>query len=176
MVFGEFRGFDYISCTSPVTSHFGPALWQHTLTCNTLSNSKHGSVKALYHTICHSFAVFYADYTHRSLFRPVEVSCTGECLNKPPDHSTLLTAQHVTDDQESDIHDCAAVEKLSDLKRAVEDNESPIMRQVFSWLFPFGPGWNAGPLIPVHEVPDTFMNVRRSSGNILHQLVRLFDP
>ncbi|KAG9315009.1 ZIP-like iron-zinc transporter [Chiua virens] len=44
--------------------------------------------------------------------------------------------------RESDIHECAAVEKLSDLKRAVED-ESPIMRQVFSWLFPFGPGWNA---------------------------------
>lgn len=48
------------------------------------------------------------------------------------------------DNQESDIHDCAAVEKLSDLKRTVEDNESPIMRQVFGWLFPFGPGWNAG--------------------------------
>jgi len=35
------------------------------------------------------------------------------------------------------------VEKLSDLKRIVEDEESPIMRQVFGWLFPFGPGWNA---------------------------------
>ncbi|KAF9243426.1 ZIP-like iron-zinc transporter [Melanogaster broomeanus] len=45
--------------------------------------------------------------------------------------------------RESEIHDCAGVEKLSGLRRAVEDTESPIMRQVFSWLFPFGPGWNA---------------------------------
>lgn len=25
----------------------------------------------------------------------------------------------------------------------MEDEESPIMRQVFAWLFPFGPGWNS---------------------------------
>ncbi|KAG6374379.1 ZIP zinc transporter-domain-containing protein [Boletus reticuloceps] len=46
--------------------------------------------------------------------------------------------------RESDIHDCAAVQKLNHLKHVVEDDQSPIMRQVFAWLFPFGPGWNAG--------------------------------
>ncbi|KAF8440385.1 ZIP zinc transporter-domain-containing protein [Boletus edulis BED1] len=45
--------------------------------------------------------------------------------------------------RESDIHDCAAVQKLNHLKHVVEDDQSPIMRQVFAWLFPFGPGWNA---------------------------------
>ena len=69
----------------------------------------------------------------------------------------MLTAQCVSDDQESDIQDCAAVEKLSDLKRAVEDNESPIMRQVFSWLFPFGPAWNAGLLFVLWF--GTFVNI-----------------
>ncbi|OJA19981.1 hypothetical protein AZE42_04211 [Rhizopogon vesiculosus] len=50
--------------------------------------------------------------------------------------------------QESEIHECASVEKLSALKIAVEEKESPIMRQVFAWLFPFGPGWNAGKWSP----------------------------
>ncbi|KAH0833057.1 ZIP-like iron-zinc transporter [Lanmaoa asiatica] len=59
-------------------------------------------------------------------------------------HTVLCSEQSKLVIRESDIHDCPAVEKLSDLKRAVEDNESAIMRQVFSWLFPFGPGWNAG--------------------------------
>ncbi|KAN0092986.1 ZIP Zinc transporter domain containing protein [Tylopilus felleus] len=58
-------------------------------------------------------------------------------------HTALCSEQSKSVIRESDIQDCAAVEKLSDLKRAVEDNESPIMRQVFSWLFPFGPAWNA---------------------------------
>ncbi|KAG1872286.1 ZIP-like iron-zinc transporter [Suillus subluteus] len=45
--------------------------------------------------------------------------------------------------RESEIHECHSVEKLSALKIAVQDEESPIMRQVFAWLFPFGPGWNS---------------------------------
>ncbi|KAL4072708.1 Zinc/iron permease [Scleroderma yunnanense] len=45
--------------------------------------------------------------------------------------------------RESEIQKCPPVERLSELKIAVEDSESPIMRQVFAWLFPFGPGWNA---------------------------------
>jgi hypothetical protein len=80
-----------------------------------------------------------------------------------------------TDDQESDIHDCIAVQKLSALKRTVDDDESPIMRQVFGWLFPFGPGWNAGLSFPLYENPGTFVNICRSSGNVLHQLVRLLN-
>lgn len=34
--------------------------------------------------------------------------------------------------------------KLSALKLELAESESPVMRQVFAWLFPFGPGWNAG--------------------------------
>ncbi|KIK99572.1 hypothetical protein PAXRUDRAFT_131749 [Paxillus rubicundulus Ve08.2h10] len=55
----------------------------------------------------------------------------------------LESEQSILVIRESELHDCAAVEKLSDLRRAVEDNESPIMRQMFAWLFPFSPGWNA---------------------------------
>ncbi|KAG1808376.1 ZIP zinc transporter-domain-containing protein [Suillus subaureus] len=50
--------------------------------------------------------------------------------------------------RESEIHECHSVEKLSALKIAVEDEASPIMRQVFAWLFPFGPGWNSGKGVP----------------------------
>ncbi|KAF8728296.1 hypothetical protein AX14_006825 [Amanita brunnescens Koide BX004] len=44
---------------------------------------------------------------------------------------------------EEDIAKCEAVRTLSAVKQAVEDMESPIMRQVFAWLFPFGPAWNS---------------------------------
>ncbi|EDR10082.1 ZIP-like iron-zinc transporter [Laccaria bicolor S238N-H82] len=44
---------------------------------------------------------------------------------------------------EADIQDCSPVKQLSALKHAIEDQESPIMRQIFSWLFPFGPAWNS---------------------------------
>jgi len=37
----------------------------------------------------------------------------------------------------------ASVQKLSLLKTTIEDQESPIMRQIFEFLFPFGPAWNA---------------------------------
>jgi zinc transporter 7 len=45
---------------------------------------------------------------------------------------------------EDDLHDhCEPILKLSLLKRTIEENQSPIMRQIFSWLFPFGPAWNS---------------------------------
>ncbi|EMD31330.1 hypothetical protein CERSUDRAFT_69441 [Gelatoporia subvermispora B] len=44
---------------------------------------------------------------------------------------------------DADIAQCAPVQQLSVLKRELEDAQSPVMRQVFSWLFPFGPGWNS---------------------------------
>ncbi|KAG5652160.1 hypothetical protein H0H81_006045 [Sphagnurus paluster] len=44
---------------------------------------------------------------------------------------------------DSEVHDCAAVQKLSALKEAVEEGESPVLRQIFAWLFPFGPAWNS---------------------------------
>ncbi|KAH8099978.1 Zinc/iron permease [Cristinia sonorae] len=44
---------------------------------------------------------------------------------------------------QTDIQNCAPVQQLGKLKDALEDEQSPIMRQVFAWLFPFGPGWNS---------------------------------
>lgn len=42
-----------------------------------------------------------------------------------------------------DIQQCEVVKKLGEYKEFLEEGESPIMRVVFSWLFPFGPAWNA---------------------------------
>lgn len=36
--------------------------------------------------------------------------------------------------------------QLSELKEELEAAQSPIMRQVFAVLFPFGPAWNSGEL------------------------------
>ncbi|KAF9533899.1 ZIP-like iron-zinc transporter [Crepidotus variabilis] len=44
---------------------------------------------------------------------------------------------------EHDISQCMPIKKLSMLKETIEADESPIMRQVFNWLFPFGPAWNS---------------------------------
>ena len=38
------------------------------------------------------------------------------------------------------------VMQLSSLKASLEEDQSPIMRRIFSFLFPFGPGWNSGKL------------------------------
>ncbi|KAI0073453.1 ZIP-like iron-zinc transporter [Panus rudis PR-1116 ss-1] len=42
-----------------------------------------------------------------------------------------------------DIQQCSPVKQLSALKLELEESSSPIMRQVFAWLFPFGPAWNS---------------------------------
>ncbi|KAH9856565.1 Zinc/iron permease [Lenzites betulinus] len=44
---------------------------------------------------------------------------------------------------EADIQQCGPIQQLSALKEELEAEQSPIMRQVFAWLFPFGPGWNS---------------------------------
>ncbi|CAL1716259.1 unnamed protein product [Somion occarium] len=44
---------------------------------------------------------------------------------------------------DSDIQKCAPIKELGILKAKLADAQSPIMRQVFSWLFPFGPAWNS---------------------------------
>lgn len=49
--------------------------------------------------------------------------------------------------QDADIQGCAPIQQLSALKEELESAQSPIMRTVFSWLFPFGPGWNSGTLL-----------------------------
>ncbi|TFK49616.1 Zinc/iron permease [Heliocybe sulcata] len=45
--------------------------------------------------------------------------------------------------RESEISQCEPVVQLSSLKARLAEGESPIMRQIFAWLFPFGPGWNS---------------------------------
>ncbi|KAF5372779.1 hypothetical protein D9615_010115 [Tricholomella constricta] len=44
---------------------------------------------------------------------------------------------------ETEVQACVPVQKLSVLKEALVEGESPILRQVFAWLFPFGPAWNS---------------------------------
>ncbi|RPD61197.1 ZIP-like iron-zinc transporter [Lentinus tigrinus ALCF2SS1-6] len=44
---------------------------------------------------------------------------------------------------DADVQGCAPIQQLSALKEELEAAQSPIMRTVFSWLFPFGPGWNS---------------------------------
>ncbi|KAF8239607.1 Zinc/iron permease [Tricholoma matsutake] len=44
---------------------------------------------------------------------------------------------------ESEVQNCTPVQKLSALKNALDEHESPVMRKVFAWLFPFGPAWNS---------------------------------
>lgn len=36
------------------------------------------------------------------------------------------------------------MQKLSKIKDVLEEGESPLLRQLFGILFPFGPGWNSG--------------------------------
>ncbi|KAF8501585.1 Zinc/iron permease [Russula emetica] len=45
--------------------------------------------------------------------------------------------------KETDIAQCEPVKQLTTLKEELAGNESPLMRQVFAVLFPFGPGWNS---------------------------------
>ncbi|KAJ7476055.1 ZIP-like iron-zinc transporter [Mycena latifolia] len=43
----------------------------------------------------------------------------------------------------AEIQDCAPVWRLSLLKATLEAEQSPVMRKIFAWLFPFGPAWNS---------------------------------
>ncbi|KIY65158.1 ZIP-like iron-zinc transporter [Cylindrobasidium torrendii FP15055 ss-10] len=56
------------------------------------------------------------------------------------DQKRALDAVSVSQQQ---IQECAPVQQLSELKIALEDQASPVMRKVFDVLFPFGPGWNS---------------------------------
>ncbi|KAI9461568.1 ZIP-like iron-zinc transporter [Lactarius psammicola] len=44
---------------------------------------------------------------------------------------------------EADIAQCPPVQRLSALKKEIAGDESPVLRQVFAVLFPFGPAWNS---------------------------------
>lgn len=58
-----------------------------------------------------------------------------ENTGDPTANGTMITVDS--------IHHCASVQQLSAIKIAAEDQESPIMRKIFAWLFPFGPAWNS---------------------------------
>jgi hypothetical protein len=73
--------------------------------------------------------------------------------------------------RQSDIQRCAPVKQLSALKMAIEERESPIMRQVFAWLFPFGPAWNSSASDTCNSPPYTVLLMHPSSRHFLHQLV-----
>ncbi|KAI0321796.1 Zinc/iron permease [Amylostereum chailletii] len=45
--------------------------------------------------------------------------------------------------RDTEIAECDVVQRLSVIKQEVVGSASPVMRQVFAWLFPFGPGWNS---------------------------------
>ncbi|EAU83077.2 ZIP Zinc transporter [Coprinopsis cinerea okayama7 len=44
---------------------------------------------------------------------------------------------------EKELYECESLKKLGALKQALEDEQSPLLRQIFAVLFPFGPAWNA---------------------------------
>ncbi|KAJ7928811.1 ZIP-like iron-zinc transporter [Mycena leptocephala] len=43
----------------------------------------------------------------------------------------------------SEIQECLPVWRLSLIKTTLEADESPLMRKIFAFLFPFGPAWNS---------------------------------
>lgn len=45
--------------------------------------------------------------------------------------------------REAEIAQCLPVQQLSALKKEIAGDESPVLRQVFAVLFPFGPAWNS---------------------------------
>jgi zinc transporter 7 len=62
------------------------------------------------------------------------LSAVSATLSKPS--STLVI-------REAEIAQCSPVKQLSALKKEIAGDESPVMRQVFAVLFPFGPAWNS---------------------------------
>ncbi|KAF9466614.1 Zinc/iron permease [Collybia nuda] len=76
------------------------------------------------------------------------LSCYTTAHKEKGGDSTTTTSGVIDTDAmfsvfETDIQNCSPVRRLSLLKHALEEQESPIMRQVFAWLFPFGPAWNS---------------------------------
>ena len=78
--------------------------------------------------------------------------------------------------QETEVTECSTVKQLSALKQQVVGSQSPVMRQVFSWLFPFGPGWNSGKCSTANlpsQRAHCLTRYESSPRNVLHQLVRI---
>lgn len=121
------------------------------------------------------FLAMVAHYTYRAILLALLLCllCTAAvAVENGQDTLVVQVSEHLTCNshrrtnvsygvitaQESEIHECASIEKLSALKIAIEEKESPVMRQVFAWLFPFGPGWNAGKCFKI-SLMERFFNV-----------------
>ncbi|KAI0779097.1 ZIP zinc transporter-domain-containing protein [Irpex lacteus] len=62
----------------------------------------------------------------------------------------------------TDLQTCTPIKTLSALKDELEEGQSPVMRQVFAWLFPFGPAWNSGVsllLFSLSSLPALFLSL-----------------
>ncbi|CCM03098.1 uncharacterized protein FIBRA_05218 [Fibroporia radiculosa] len=68
------------------------------------------------------------------------VSALSVLADNAKDPLAISVSPHAHD---ADIHHCAPVQQLNVIKHELEAGQSPVMRQVFAWLFPFGPGWNS---------------------------------
>ncbi|KAF8813186.1 Zip-domain-containing protein [Phlegmacium glaucopus] len=53
------------------------------------------------------------------------------------------TTERLVSVLEDEILQCAPIQRLSVLRQTLEAQHSPVMRTIFSWLFPFGPAWNS---------------------------------
>ncbi|KAH9068467.1 ZIP-like iron-zinc transporter [Lactarius deliciosus] len=60
-----------------------------------------------------------------------------------PASASLSNASKTLLIQEAEIAQCSPVQQLSALKKEIVGDESPVLRQVFAVLFPFGPAWNS---------------------------------
>ncbi|KAH9063907.1 ZIP-like iron-zinc transporter [Lactarius vividus] len=60
-----------------------------------------------------------------------------------PASATLSKSSSTLLIREAEIAQCSPVQQLSALKKEIAGDESPVLRQVFAVLFPFGPAWNS---------------------------------
>ncbi|KAE9402918.1 ZIP-like iron-zinc transporter [Gymnopus androsaceus JB14] len=73
---------------------------------------------------------------HRSLLFLGLLACCILWTNA----SKPMAALKVTNE---DIKQCLPIQQLDALKLKIEEAESPVMRVIFNYLFPFGPAWNS---------------------------------
>ncbi|KAH8995008.1 ZIP-like iron-zinc transporter [Lactarius akahatsu] len=65
------------------------------------------------------------------------------CFFFSPVSAGLSNASKTLLIREAEIAQCSPVQQLSALKKEIAGDESPVLRQVFAVLFPFGPAWNS---------------------------------
>ncbi|KAH9043438.1 Zinc/iron permease [Lactarius hengduanensis] len=65
------------------------------------------------------------------------------CFFSSPVSAGLSNSSKTLLIREAEIAQCSPVQQLSALKKEIAGDESPVLRQVFAVLFPFGPAWNS---------------------------------